>query len=274
MNANANLQRDGAYQMVLDVRLIELEARAALDDFDEDAYEDDLDDAKVKVNEAKEDLDDAEDDLQDYKDLDKDNATRKRYEDDVEDAEEDYHEAIREREELEVLYEQVKLDFSAAENNLIHAEEEYLKHLDGPERDAYALLKGRRKAAEAQIIALQASLDNLEIRAPFSGTVVDVNCSVGEFVQVGKPVFRLADFSAWYIETDDMTEMEVVKVAEGQSVIARPEALAGEAINGVVESISDYSEIRQGDVTYEARILLEPFDLPLRWGMSFVVTFE
>jgi len=45
-------------------------------------------------------------------------------------------------------------------------------------------------------------------------------------------------------------------------------------LRGVVESISQFSVERFGDVTYTAKIDLEESDPRLRWGMTVKVLFE
>lgn len=128
--------------------------------------------------------------------------------------------------------------------------------------------------AESQVAAAQAALDNLEITAPFAGIVVEVDVTLNEQVMPNRPVFVLADFTEWYVETDDLTEIEVVHVSPGQRVTVVPDALPEAELTGEVISVSQNSELKRGDVTYTARILLDEFDLPLRWGMTVTVTFE
>jgi len=76
------------------------------------------------------------------------------------------------------------------------------------------------------------------------------------------------------IETDNLTEIEVVDVAVGQVVSIVPDALPGVTHSGTVETIDDFFVEKRGDVTYTARIRLEEIDPRLRWGMTVVVTFE
>jgi multidrug efflux pump subunit AcrA (membrane-fusion protein) len=77
-----------------------------------------------------------------------------------------------------------------------------------------------------------------------------------------------------YVETDDLTEIEVVDVQEGQKVTVVADALPGVEMNGTVESINQVFEEKRGDITYTVRIALDNPDPRLRWGMTVVVTFE
>jgi len=116
-------------------------------------------------------------------------------------------------------------------------------------------------------------LDDLDLVATFGGTVVDFDLILGEQVTPGQPVVTVADFSQWYVETDNLTEIEVVDVAVGQAVTILPDALPDVELTGSVESITDFFEEKRGDITYTARILVDEIDPLLRWGMTVVVTF-
>lgn len=127
---------------------------------------------------------------------------------------------------------------------------------------------------DASYSGLQAILASAELRAPTSGTVANLDLKVGEFAASGSPVATIADTLKWIVKTTDLTEIDVVNIAEGQSVVVKLDALPGKEFKGHVLSISqEYSET-QGDVVYEATILLAEFDPAMRWGMTAVVTFE
>jgi hypothetical protein len=87
-------------------------------------------------------------------------------------------------------------------------------------------------------------------------------------------VTSLADFSAWYFGTEDLTKIDVVEIHDGGAVKVVPDALPELELSGVVEQISQFYEEKRGDVTYTVKILLEEIDPRLRWGMTVTVTFE
>jgi multidrug resistance efflux pump len=97
---------------------------------------------------------------------------------------------------------------------------------------------------------------------------------VGQQVTPGQPVMRLADLSKLYVETDDLTEIEVVDVEVGQKVTVIADALPSVEMTGTVESIGQVFEEKRGDITYTVRIALDDPDPHLLWGMTVVVTFE
>lgn len=138
---------------------------------------------------------------------------------------------------------------------------------DGPDVDQLALLEARLTAAEANISAFA-------IIAPFDGTVMDVNVSEGQ--QVGPEMWavKVADTSAWYVETSDLTELEVVKIAVGLKVAISPDALSDANMTGVVESISQAFTMQGGDILYRVKIKVDEIDPRVLWGMTVEITFE
>jgi len=119
----------------------------------------------------------------------------------------------------------------------------------------------------------RAALANAEVRAPFPGVITDLKLKVGEFAASGQPVVTVADDTQWIVKTTDLTEIDVVKIKEGQPVTVTLDALPGVELKGNVFSIShNYSE-NQGDVVYEVTVLLTDQDPAMRWGMTAVVKF-
>ena len=162
---------------------------------------------------------------------------------------------------------------AVAQAQLALAEQTYEDLKDGPDPDDLAAVESRITAAETGLTAARAAFENLELLAPFSGTVVDLQLKVGEQVSAGMLVVLLADISEWMVETDDLTEIEVPEIRVGQSVTVTPDALPDLELSGTVESISDLFEEKRGDITYTVRIRLNEEDERLRWGMTVVVTF-
>ena len=85
--------------------------------------------------------------------------------------------------------------------------------------------------------------------------------------------FRKDLLDAWLIETTDLTEIDVVALSEGQPVAITLVAIPEAALNGVIESISQTYEEKQGDIVYGVTVALDDSHPSLRWGMTAVVTF-
>jgi HlyD family secretion protein len=123
-------------------------------------------------------------------------------------------------------------------------------------------------------MAAQAALDNAELRAPFSGTLADFDLKVGETVAPGQGVGTLADFTTWEVATDNLTEIDVVRITPGQGVSVVLDALPDHPLHGTVTAIDSVFAEKQGDITYTARIALTDADPLMRWGMTAAVTFD
>ncbi|MDO9299950.1 MAG: HlyD family efflux transporter periplasmic adaptor subunit [Anaerolineales bacterium] len=125
----------------------------------------------------------------------------------------------------------------------------------------------------ADTAGARAVLANAEVRAPFPGVITNLDLKVGEFAASGQPVITVADNSQWIVKTTDLTEIDVVKIKEGQPATVTLDALPGVELNGNVFSISQNFSENQGDVVYEVTILLTDQDPAMRWGMTAVVSF-
>lgn len=273
LNETADLAYSQALMNLAAARQADTLARQKLADLDTEDFQDDIDDARKEVADAKDDLDDAQEEFDKYKDLDKDNTNRKRAEDKLQDAQDDYDQAVRDLEVLLNTLEQAQAAVQASQAQLEDAQRQVEKRQNGPDPDDLALAEKRLQNAQTQLAAAQAALDKLELTAPFSGTIVKVDISQGERAVPNQPVILLADFSAWYVDTSDLTEKEVVQIALGQSAVIVPDALPSLELTAQVESISDAFIEKAGDVTYTVRLLLQDPDSRLRWGMTVEVRF-
>ena len=87
-------------------------------------------------------------------------------------------------------------------------------------------------AAQAGLAAAQLEQDTVELRAPFAGSVASQGLKVGEFVAAGQPMVTVADLTQWEVQTNDLTEMDVVKVKVGQKVTVKLDALPDAILTG------------------------------------------
>ncbi len=129
--------------------------------------------------------------------------------------------------------------------------------------------------AEANLASAQADLERTILRATFAGEVSRINTSVGQLAQPGMAVVTLADFSAWLVQTTDLTELDVPLVEIGAPVEVKLDALPDETLSGTVTAVSLTPSLSRGDVVYKTTIQLDnPDDLPIRWGMTAFVDIE
>lgn len=126
--------------------------------------------------------------------------------------------------------------------------------------------------AQTAVDMAQAALQKATLTAPFGGVVADLMVDLGQVVAPGFPVVTLGDLSGWQVETTDLTELDIVSVAEGQTVQVRVDALPNQTLAGTVRKIATTPSLSRGDVTYTITILLQDTEnLPLRWGMTAFV---
>lgn len=114
-------------------------------------------------------------------------------------------------------------------------------------------------------------MNDTELRAPFAGVIAGLNVAAGEQAAAGATVVRLADLSVWQIETEDLTEFDVVGVQSGDAVELAFDALPDLKLTGTVVRIRPIGEDNRGDIVYT--LLIDPAeqDSRLLWNMTAVV---
>jgi len=158
-------------------------------------------------------------------------------------------------------------DLALKKAKLDEAQNTYDRMKGGADADQLAVLQARLDAAKAGAAAF-------EVIAPFDGVVAEMNAKQGGSINAGESAVTIADFSSWLVKTTDLTEIDVVELAEGQPVTVTLDALPDVQLKGKILSIGqNYSE-NQGDVVYEVTILLTDTHPNMRWGMTAAVKFE
>jgi multidrug efflux pump subunit AcrA (membrane-fusion protein) len=158
-------------------------------------------------------------------------------------------------------------DLALKTARLEKAQRLYDRMKDGVDTDQLAVLEARLRAAEAGLAAFT-------VTAPFDGIVADLPARLGSSINAGQIAVTIADFSSWLVVTTDLTEIDVVELAEGDPVAIRLDALPEVELTGTVLSIGQTFAESQGDVVYEVTLLLDDTHPALRWGMTAAVSFE
>lgn len=219
------------------------------------------------VDQRQKDLTDAQTEFDKYKDKPVNNFDRSNASDKLVNAQENLDGANRKLESVTRERDTIRAALDAAIAAEAEAKHQYELFTDGnPNTDQLAL-------AKAQVDAAQAALSNYELRAPFDGVVADLNAHVGDQIGPETSAVSVANLNQWIVETSDVTELEVVKLAIGQTVTMVPDSLPGVTINGTVESISQAFTKQGGDILYTVRIKVDNVDPRIRWGMTVETTF-
>lgn len=175
-------------------------------------------------------------------------------------------------------------DIASLEADVRSAQANLDKLLAGSTTSQIAASEADVKAATASLQQALISLAQTELRAPFTGLVAAVDVNPGEQASPGSPVVRLADTTEWRIETEDLTELQVVDVQVGDEATISFDALPGVEMVGTVSTIRPFGENSSGDIVYT--VVLQPGTITsstmessavqerLRWNMTAVVSFE
>ena len=165
-------------------------------------------------------------------------------------------------------------DVAAAEAEVRRAQAQFDLLAADPRPEAIAAAEAETSAAQATLAQARIALAETELAAPFAGTIAALDARVGEHVGIGNPVVQLADLATLQIETDDLTELSVVRVRKGAPATVTFDALPGLTLAGQVIRIKPLGENKQGDMTYTVVIQPEQLDNRLRWNMTAAVAIE
>ena len=161
-------------------------------------------------------------------------------------------------------------DLEVAWGNVETAEAQLHLLLAGATDEEIAAAKAAVAQVEAALDAARATLHQATLRAPFAGTIAALEVSTGETVLPGQVMLTLADLRRLRVETIDLSERDVDRVAVGQQASIYVEAL-GVEIKGRVMRIAPRATKVGGDVVYTVMIDLDEQPPELRWGMSVEV---
>lgn len=145
--------------------------------------------------------------------------------------------------------------------------------MDGPAGDEVALAEARLSNAQAQLLAAEAALAELVIKAPFAGTLSDLYIHESEWVTMGSPLFLLADLQNLEVQTTDLNEIDVARIRVGGPTTVTFDSLPDTVVMGTVVSIAPKADEGSG-VNYTIVIELEDVPEQLRWDMTAFVDVE
>jgi RND family efflux transporter MFP subunit len=137
---------------------------------------------------------------------------------------------------------------------------------------ALRLAQSNLELAQQQQLAAQAALRQTELRAPIAGTVASLDVTTGEQVNAGETIASVGDFSTWLVETTDVSELDVVRVAVGDKATITFTALPGVVETGVVDSIEARGTENNGEINFAVTIQPDTYLPQLRWNMSATVS--
>jgi HlyD family secretion protein len=259
--------RAQAWQAYMNAQIVRENAQKTWDGLNMHDINIHIADAQATLATRKAELDAAQANFDQYQNLDPNSGRYKDAQDRLKNKQKAYDEAVTNLETDMRLREVPRAALDAAMAAEAEAKYQYDLTATGPNADQLTL-------AKAQLDAAGETLNGFELKAPFDGIVADVSVDPGQQVGPETIAVSLVNPGQWIVETDDLTELEVVKLAMGQKVSIVPDALPDVKLTGTVQSISAAFTKQGGDIVYAVRILVDnPVDPRIRWGMTVEATF-
>ena len=134
-----------------------------------------------------------------------------------------------------------------------------------------AAAQARLAAATAHVTAAESALQLYELRAPFAATLLRFDLQSGETAVPGLPVAFLGNTAAWIVETKDLAEIDIARLAIGQSATVKLDAFPGEEFRAAVTAIDPVGRPYRGDMTYQVTLTLDRADPRFLWNMTATV---
>ena len=237
----------------------------------------DIDAAFANMILARDKLEQAQKDYEPYENKPEDNVTRAGLLSRLAQAQKEYEALVRRYNNLlgtanEIDLSQAEADLAIAQADLAKSQRDYEILQKGPDPEAVELAKARLSTAQAGVAAAKSALVELELHAPFSGTISELRIHNSEWVTAGQPVLSLSDLQTLRVETTDLSERDIPRIKIGQSVTVIIKAL-NQDVTGRVSDISPLADTLGGDVVYKTTIDLDTHPPGLRPGMSVEVQF-
>ncbi len=162
---------------------------------------------------------------------------------------------------LEVQKNDAKL--AIAEAQLADAQRAYDRVKDGPNADDIA-------AAQAQVDALQATIDTASLIAPITGEVTDTNIQVGDQVSPGSMAIRIDDLGRMLVDVS-VSEVDISRIKPGQEATITLDAVSGVTYPGKVTEVAKVAEVVQGVANFKVTAQLTQPDENVLPGMTAAV---
>jgi HlyD family secretion protein len=254
----------------------------------------DIDAAESQVVIAQNELEKAQERYAPYANKPEDNLTRANYQSQVAQAQQQYDYAVRNYNAM--LASASETDLAVAEANLatakaqfIEAERQYERIKDGANPADVALLEAQLNdavrewerikdgpdpddiaVANSRIAAAEATLNQKQITAPFSGLLTSQENKVGDQVVPGTPAFRIDDFTSLLVDLQ-VSEIDINQIQEGQEVSLTFDAILGKEYRGEIIEVALVGNQLEGIVNFTVTIELFNADVQVRPGMTSAV---
>jgi HlyD family secretion protein len=158
-------------------------------------------------------------------------------------------------------------DLAAARAQVAQAEASLASLRDRPSQEDIAVQQSQVAEASIVLDQTESQLEDTVITAPFTGKVLAVNVSEGEWASPGAPAIILASTQQLILAVN-VDEVDVAYLAEGQNAYLSFDALKDEEFTGTITHIAPSSTNIGGAVAYAVEISFDPGTRPVRLGMT------
>ena len=126
-------------------------------------------------------------------------------------------------------------------------------------------------AAEANVQALQNTIDQATIIAPFDGTITNITAVSGEKVTSGDIALRMDNLDNLIVKVS-ISEVDINKISLGQRVEVTFDAITGKEYKGEVSAISAAGSDESGVVEFNVNVKVLDADESVKPGFTAVVS--
>jgi len=151
-------------------------------------------------------------------------------------------------------------DLAVYEAELADAQREWERIKDGPHPDDITIYESRIAAAEA-------TLKEMEILAPFDGTVTSVTTQANDMVEPGNLAFQIDDLTHLYASLN-VTEIDVSLLKVGMPVLLTFESVPGKEYRGEISEIGMVGKKILGASSFRVKAEILDVDDNIRLGMT------
>jgi HlyD family secretion protein len=164
-------------------------------------------------------------------------------------------------------------DLAWAQAMAERAQAELEKIGEGPDPDELAIAQARLDNAQAQFASASAALEDLQLKAPFDGTVSQIFVRENEWVTPGTPVIMFGNLTKLQVETTDLNEIDVTRIEVGSRATITFDALPEIVADATVVSIASKSAPGSG-VNYTVVLEFDEIPAGLLWDMTAFVDIQ
>jgi HlyD family secretion protein len=129
------------------------------------------------------------------------------------------------------------------------------------------------KQAQASVESALAKLENAQILAPLSGTIIQFDAKIGQLASPGTPLVSIMSGGGYEVDSG-VSETDVGKLAVGNRVTMTLDAFPGELFSGSVFFIAPSETNVQGVVSYQVKIAFDTLDPRFKSGLTANISIQ